>query len=214
MLPQLPNRTRTTRASNRRRTGRSVELWIDSKSYCAAPARQSVRLAGAMCSCSCSFCLSRRFYGASFALNEGRTVRFADACAHNPCPRLGYAPFQRSRCAHRESPRPWNAAVEDVPRRYPGVNIDFRVYRSGEYMHLSNAELKALARNASGRLSGQLSLSRLHIDSIYHTSRFQTSRCEPMCRRLLGPRASLSGRPRVAPDSVKLYARWTSAFGG
>ncbi len=47
-----------------------MELWIDSKSYCAAPARQSVRLAGAMCSCSCSFCLSRRFYGASFALNE------------------------------------------------------------------------------------------------------------------------------------------------
>ena len=72
-------------------------------------------------------------------------------------------------------------------------------------MHLSNAELKALARNASGRLSGQRSLSRLHIDSIYHTSRFQTSgACQ--CAGDSRTQGIAQRRPRVAPDSVKLYA--------
>ena len=87
----------------------------------------------------------------------------------------------------------------------PGVNIDFRVYRSGEYMHLSNAELKALARNASG--GSQVSV--LYPDSIsipFTTHPGFKLPVRANVQATPGPRASLSGRPRVAPDSVKLYA--------
>ena len=87
----------------------------------------------------------------------------------------------------------------------PGVNIDFRVYRSGEYMHLSNAELKALARNASG--GSQVSV--LYPDSISIPFTTHPGFKLPVRANVPatpGPRASLSGRPRVAPDSVKLYA--------
>ena len=87
----------------------------------------------------------------------------------------------------------------------PGVNLDFRVYRSGEYMHLSNAELKALARNASG--GSQVSV--LYPDSIsipFTTHPGFKLPVRANVQATPGPRASLSGRPRVAPDSVKLYA--------
>jgi len=87
----------------------------------------------------------------------------------------------------------------------PGVNIDFRVYRSGECMHLSNAELKALARNASG--GSQVSV--LYPDSIsipFTTHPGFKLPVRANVQATPGPRASLSGRPRVAPDSVKLYA--------
>ena len=87
----------------------------------------------------------------------------------------------------------------------PGVNIDFRVYRSGEYMHLSNAELKALARNASGGYQ----VSVLYPDSIsipFTTHPGFKLPVRANVQATPGPRASLSGRPRVAPDSVKLYA--------
>ena len=87
----------------------------------------------------------------------------------------------------------------------PGVNIDFRVYRSGEYMHLSNAELKARARNASG--GSQVSV--LYPDSIsipFTTHPGFKLPVRANVQATPGPRASLSGRPRVAPDSVKLYA--------
>lgn len=87
----------------------------------------------------------------------------------------------------------------------PGVNIDFRVYRSGEYMHLSNAELKALARNASG--GSQVSV--LYPDSIsipFTTHPGFKLPVRANVQATPGPRASLSGRPRVVPDSVKLYA--------
>lgn len=87
----------------------------------------------------------------------------------------------------------------------PGVNIDFRVYRSGEYMHLSNAELKALARNASG--GSQVSV--LYPDSIsipFTTHPGFKLPVRANVQATPGPRASLSGRPKVAPDSVKLYA--------
>ena len=87
----------------------------------------------------------------------------------------------------------------------PGVNIDFRVYRSGEYMHHSNAELKALARNASG--GSQVSV--LYPDSIsipFTTHPGFKLPVRANVQATPGPRASLSGRPRVAPDSVKLYA--------
>ncbi len=87
----------------------------------------------------------------------------------------------------------------------PGVNIDFRVYRSGEYMHLSNAELKALARNASG--GSQVSVLYPDPISIPFTTHpgFKLP-VRANVQATPGPRASLSGRPRVAPDSVKLYA--------
>ncbi len=80
----------------------------------------------------------------------------------------------------------------------PGVNI-------GEYMHLSNAELKALARNASG--GSQVSV--LYPDSIsipFTTHPGFKLPVRANVQATPGPRASLSGRPRVAPDSVKLYA--------
>ena len=67
----------------------------------------------------------------------------------------------------------------------PGVNIDFRVYRSGEYMHLSNAELKALAAFSIP------TPYRFHLPHI-QVSNF---RCVPMCRRLPDPgHRSAAGR--------------------
>ena len=92
-----------------------------------------------------------------------------------------------------------------LPVEYTEVQVTRRVYRSGESMHLSNAELKALARNASG--GSQVSV--LYPDSIsipFTTHPGFKLPVRANVQATPGPRASLSGRPRVAPDSVKLYA--------
>lgn len=86
----------------------------------------------------------------------------------------------------------------------PTVNIDFRVYRSGEHMFLSNAELKALARNSTG--GSQVSV--LYPDSISIPFTTHPGIKIPVradVRVTAGPRSALTGRPRLSVDSVRVF---------
>lgn len=89
--------------------------------------------------------------------------------------------------------------------RVPAVNIDFRAYRSGKHLFLSNAELKALARNAAG--GSQVSV--LYPDSIsipFTTSPGIPATVSVDCQVSAGPRSALIGRPQLSTDTVYVYA--------
>lgn len=86
----------------------------------------------------------------------------------------------------------------------PTVNIDFRAYRSGRHLFLSNADLKALARTASG--GSQVSV--LYPDSIsipYTTHPGFKLPVSLDVRVTAGPRSAITGRPRSSVDSVKVF---------
>lgn len=86
----------------------------------------------------------------------------------------------------------------------PTVNIDFRAYRSGRHIFLSNADLKALARNASG--GSQVSV--LYPDSISIPFTTHPGFKVPVsldARITPGPRSALTGRPRMSLDSVSVF---------
>lgn len=86
----------------------------------------------------------------------------------------------------------------------PTVNIDFRAYRSDGMVKLSNADLKALVRNATG--GSQVSV--VYPDSIaipYTTHSGYRLPVKLDYKVTAAPQAALAGTPRVAPDSVELY---------
>ncbi len=86
----------------------------------------------------------------------------------------------------------------------PTVNIDFRAYRNGEHLFLSNAELKALARTASG--GSQVSV--LYPDSVSIPFTTHPGFKVPVvadARVSAGPRSALTGRPRLSVDSVRVF---------
>lgn len=88
--------------------------------------------------------------------------------------------------------------------RTPTVNVDYRIFRSGNCMHVSAADLKGLVRQASG--GSQVSVvfpDTLHIPFTTHQG-FKL----PVAidyRVTAGPQASLTGAPRLSTDSVKVY---------
>lgn len=88
--------------------------------------------------------------------------------------------------------------------RTPTVNVDYRVFRSGNTMHVSAADLKGLVRQASG--GSQVSVvmpDSLHIPFTTHQG-FKL----PIAldyRVSAGPQASLVGTPHLSTDSVKIY---------
>lgn len=86
----------------------------------------------------------------------------------------------------------------------PTVNIDFRAYRSGMHLFLSNADLKALARTAAG--GSQVSV--LYPDSIsilFTTHPGFRMPVAPDVRVTVGPRVALVGRPRPGVDTVRVF---------
>jgi len=86
----------------------------------------------------------------------------------------------------------------------PTINIDFRAYRSHGMLRLSNADLKALVRNAT---SGS-QVSVVYPDSIalpYTTHSGYRLPVKLDYKVTAAPQAALSGMPRITPDSVELY---------
>lgn len=86
----------------------------------------------------------------------------------------------------------------------PSVNIDFRAYRSGNYLHLSNSELKALVRQSSGASS----VSAIYPDSIsipYTTNPGVAMPIVADYKVTAASQASLIGRPRLSADTAKVY---------
>lgn len=87
----------------------------------------------------------------------------------------------------------------------PTVNIDYRAYRVGSHISLSNAELKSLARSVSSGTQ----VSVLWPDSIYIPYTTHPGIASPISLRRVnataGPRAALVGRPKLSLDTVRVY---------
>lgn len=86
----------------------------------------------------------------------------------------------------------------------PTVNIDFRIFRQGDHIFLSNADLKGLVRNATG--SPQVAV--LFPDSIsipYTSSPGVRVPVDVDYDVTAGPRSAMVGRPRLSADSVEVF---------
>ena len=86
----------------------------------------------------------------------------------------------------------------------PSLNIDFRAYRSGNYLHLSNSELKALIRQSTGATS----VSAIYPDSIsipYTTNPGVAMPVVADYKVTAASQASLNGRPKLSTDTAKVY---------
>lgn len=86
----------------------------------------------------------------------------------------------------------------------PTVDIDFRIYRDKGVIRISNADLKALVRNAVG--GAQVNV--IYPDSLimsYSTQPGFSIAVVPDYRATAAPQSALVGKPHVLPDSVKLY---------
>ena len=88
------------------------------------------------------------------------------------------------------------------------MNIDFRAYRSGNTLHLTSADLKALARTAAG--GAQVSVVYPDSISIPYTS--HSGYKVPVVadyKVTAGPKSALIGRPRLSSDSVRVFIAGT-----
>lgn len=86
----------------------------------------------------------------------------------------------------------------------PAVEIDFRAYSSNGAIKVSNADLKALVRNASG--GAQVNV--VYPDTLYLPYTTHAGYSMPVVadyRATAGPQAALQGKPVITPDSVKIY---------
>ena len=91
----------------------------------------------------------------------------------------------------------------------PTVNLDFREFRQGNTLRLTDADLKALVRST---VEGSV-VTVVNPDSI--NLRFTTAPGRPVPVRLdydvtPAPKAIISRRPRIAPDSVLAYTASSS----
>lgn len=92
--------------------------------------------------------------------------------------------------------------------KVPTVNIDFRAYRSDGTLHLSSADLKALARTSAG--GAQVSV--VYPDSLtipYTTHAGYRVPIHIDYRATAGPQSALIGRPRLSEDSVGVFIAGT-----
>lgn len=86
----------------------------------------------------------------------------------------------------------------------PSVDIDFRAYRSDGYVHLTSADLKALARNATGGSQ----VSYVYPDSINLPYTTHPGYLLPIVvdyRATAGPQAVLVGKPHLSQDSARVF---------
>lgn len=86
----------------------------------------------------------------------------------------------------------------------PTVNIDFRAYRSDGTLHLSSADLKALARTATG--GAQVSV--VYPDSLnipYTTHAGYPVPIHLDYKVTANPKSALIGRPRLSVDSAEVF---------
>lgn len=86
----------------------------------------------------------------------------------------------------------------------PFFDIDFRAFRDGSYLRLTDTDLKSIARQALGGL--QVSVVSLDSLRISFTSRppvILPVRLD--CSVTPGPQVSLAGKPVLSTDSVKVY---------
>lgn len=89
--------------------------------------------------------------------------------------------------------------------RVPAVHIDFRAFRSGTTLRLTDADLKAAARAAlDGSVVTVITPDTLNL-------RFTTGpgipvTVRPDCDVTAGPQATLAGAPLITPDTVRLYS--------
>ena len=86
----------------------------------------------------------------------------------------------------------------------PSLNVDYRVYRQGDHVFLSNADLKALVRNTTG--SSQVAV--LYPDSISIPFTANPGVRVPVDVDYdvsAGPRSAMVGRPRLSADSVEVF---------
>lgn len=87
---------------------------------------------------------------------------------------------------------------------HPTLNVDFRAYRSGSSLHLSNSELKALVRQSTGASS----VSAIYPDSIvipYTTNPGVSMPIVADYKVTAASQASLNGRPRLSADTARIY---------
>lgn len=93
----------------------------------------------------------------------------------------------------------------------PTVNIDFRAYRSDGSLRISNADLKALVRNAAG--GAQVNV--VYPDTLLLSYTTEAGYKLPVridSKVTAAPQAALVGRPKALPDSVKVYVANGSDF--
>lgn len=89
--------------------------------------------------------------------------------------------------------------------RIPTANIDFRVYRTGSAVRLTDADLKAVARAALDGAS-VIVVSPDTLSLAYTTHSGQAVPIDVDCVVTPGPRAALSGSPKLSTDSVLIYS--------
>ena len=88
--------------------------------------------------------------------------------------------------------------------RTPTVNVDYRIFRSGNCMHVSAADLKGLVRQASG--GSQVSV--VYPDTLslpYTTNRGYRLPVKVDYKVTPGPQSALAGRPVLSVDTVSVF---------
>lgn len=86
----------------------------------------------------------------------------------------------------------------------PAVDVDFRAYRKNGLVRVSNAELKALVRNAAG--GAQVNVvypDTLLLSYTTHAGYDMTVKAD--YKVTAAPQAALVGKPKVSPDTVRLF---------
>lgn len=86
----------------------------------------------------------------------------------------------------------------------PTVNVDFRAYHSQGMLKLSNVDLKALVRNSTGGVNA----IAVYPDSFsipYTAHRGYSLPVKIDYKATAAPQSAITGRPRVTPDSVRVY---------
>lgn len=97
-----------------------------------------------------------------------------------------------------------SALLKNSIGKAPDFAIDFRLYRHGNSLRLTNTDLKAIARAALGDVQVVL----VSPDSLTLLYTAQPPRVLPVKLDVTatpGPQAALSGSPFATPDSVKVY---------
>lgn len=89
--------------------------------------------------------------------------------------------------------------------RIPTAEIDFRLYRNGNALRLTDADLKAIARQALDGAS-IIVVSPDTLSLAFTTRPGQATPVEVDAVVSPGPRATLTGRPRLSADSVMVFS--------
>ncbi len=89
--------------------------------------------------------------------------------------------------------------------RIPDLEVDFRAFRTGSSLKLTDADIKALARSALGGAS----ITVVTPDTLNLRFTTEPGQLVPVRPDVLvtpGPQATLAGEPVLAPDSVLVYS--------